>query len=122
MVGLANEALEPENTSDELSAIKYNTKEAICKPLFRFFVTKKYTKSRDLSISALRFHFLLLNYSKTGREKMGQSPVWAIAPSAAVAVILALMTANFLSVSHTLSSLASAAFAFASHRGQPSNT
>ncbi len=31
----------PENTSDELSAIKYITKFPICKYLFRFFVTKK---------------------------------------------------------------------------------
>ena len=53
MVGLANEAFEPENTSDELSAIKYNTKQRICKPLFRFFVTKNIRKSRDPSISAL---------------------------------------------------------------------
>ena len=40
MAGLANEAFEPENTSDELSAIKYNTKDTVCKYLFRFFVTK----------------------------------------------------------------------------------
>jgi hypothetical protein len=47
MAGLANEAFEPENTSDELSAIKYNTKDTVCKYLFRFFVTKNIVYFRE---------------------------------------------------------------------------
>ena len=41
MAGFANKAFEPENTSDELSAIKYIIKEGICKPLFSIFCDKK---------------------------------------------------------------------------------
>ena len=66
--------------------------------------------------------FLFINYSNTGKVSMGASPVSLMAASASVAVILELITANFLSESHTLSSLARAVFALASHLGQPSNT
>ena len=66
MAGLANEAFEPENTSDELSAIKYNTKEGICKPLFRFFVTKyrcfknsKKEKENIVVLFSLRRKFII---------------------------------------------------------------
>ena len=37
---LQTEAWETQNTSDVLTAIKYTTKAIVCKPLFRFFVTK----------------------------------------------------------------------------------
>ena len=58
MAGFANKAFEPENTSDELSAIKYIIKEGICKPLFSIFCDKKITKKR----AAVRLAGWFLSY------------------------------------------------------------